>query len=270
MLLCFLLAIRPMPARAEKERTVHLPILMYHQLSENRARRSRYVITPDDFESDLVLLRQRGYETISVRDLNAYARGKKRLPEKPILLTFDDGFESDYVYAFPLLKQYEAKAVFNIIGKYADLYSGDVTKHISYSHLNWEQIREMGTSGLAEIQHHGYDLHDNSKRRGALRRANESEQTYEKMIAEDFKRLNDKLADNAGTVAVAFACPFGNYNDALKQALERAGCAVIFTSAERVNILTGNPEELYRLGRFVRSSDMNLATMLDAWEREKQ
>lgn len=265
-LLAGLLMLLARPVGATTDTPVYLPILMYHQILEDGTRQGRYVISPEEFEDDLKILQKHGYTPIKVKDLIDFVRDKKELPEKPVMITFDDGFESDYTYAFPLLKKYNMKAVFSVIGKYADLYTGEVKKDIRYSHVSWPQIKEMHDSGLAEFHNHSYDLHNTDKRRGALKRPNETPSHYEQAIAYDFKLLNDKYTDHVGTVPTAFTCPYGYYNESLKQAVKQFGYAAILTSGERINLLTGNPEELYALGRYVRPHGMKLEKLIKIWE----
>ena len=250
----------------ESPRTIYLPILMYHQISADPSKLSQYVISPEEFESDLQLIQQHGYTTITVNDLINYAYHQAKLPEKPIMLTFDDGYESDYVYAFPLLKKYKEKAVFSIIGNYADLYSGDVHKDISYSHLSWDQIKEMHDSKLAEFHHHSYNMHNVSRRRGALKRKNESYDEYKHIINNDLDKLNTEFVQYIGTPSTAFTCPYGFYNEALKQALKEFGFTAVLTTNEQFNKLTGNPEELYSLNRFVRSHRLDINRLIKNWE----
>jgi peptidoglycan/xylan/chitin deacetylase (PgdA/CDA1 family) len=269
-MLALLIAFPAVKVYASPDEPVALPILMYHQLLDGAGKRSKYVVSPKKFENDLKLLREYGYTTITVKDLTDYVYGRKRLPEKPVMITFDDGYESDYIYAFPLLKEYDMKAVFFVIGKYADLYSGDMVKHINYSHLSWEQIKEMHLSGHAEFHNHTYDMHNIEKRNGALRRKGESDAAYEKAIANDFRLLNEKYFIHIGTVPAGFACPFGAYNDDLVQAVKRLGYSAVLNSHERVNVLYGEPDELYRLGRYVRTPDMNLEKQLKIWESAYQ
>lgn len=240
---------------------------MYHQISNDPSRLGAYVISEYEFEEDLKLLKKYGYKPITVKQLLKYSSGRDRLPDKPVMLTFDDGFESDYVYAFPLLKKYNVKAVFSVIGKYADYYSQDVPKHLSYSHLSWAQIKEMHKSGHAEFQSHSYDLHSIENRRGALKKKNESPENYQKIMAYDLGRLNKAYGDNAGVNPKGFACPFGYYNDTLKETVKNCGFKAILTSNESLNKLTGDPEELYRLGRFVRQHNKNVEKLILSLER---
>jgi peptidoglycan/xylan/chitin deacetylase (PgdA/CDA1 family) len=249
------------PAAKSEYAPVCLPVLMYHQIlpGENA---SPYIITPERFESDLQTLKRHGYTTVTARDLINYTHKKKPLPDKPVMLTFDDGYESDYVYAYPLLKKHNAKAAFFIIGKYADLYSANVYKDITYSHLSWPQIREMHESGAAEFHSHTYDKHQG---RDVLRGAR-SFDAYEKSLAKDFRILNEKYFNHIGLVPAALACPYGLYDEDLKQAVRRFGYTAIFNSNGRLNILTGSPEELYGLGRFCRSGDFDLVKSISEWE----
>ena len=92
------------------EESVEIPVVMYHALLKDEAQHGRYVISPAEFENDLLYLKKHGYTTILVEDLIAYTQGAS-LPEKPVLLTFDDGYYNNYLYAFPLAQKYQCKFV---------------------------------------------------------------------------------------------------------------------------------------------------------------
>jgi peptidoglycan/xylan/chitin deacetylase (PgdA/CDA1 family) len=263
---CLLAALALCVRPAYADEVTHVPVLMYHQLLNDAVKPSKYMISPAEFERDLIKLAQRGYTTVTVGDLILFTHGKKALPDKPVIITFDDGYESDYVYAYPLLKKHNAQACFFVIGKYADIYSGDVDKDISYSHLSWAQIQEMHESGVAEFHSHTYDRHYPDYTRNILKRKNQSADEYAHGIAMDFKRLNDRYYNYLGVTPTAFSCPFGLYDRQLKEAVKDCGYSAIFTSWDRVNALTGDPEELYDLGRFCRKSDTDLGALIRLWE----
>jgi peptidoglycan/xylan/chitin deacetylase (PgdA/CDA1 family) len=246
----------------------YLPIIMYHQLTTNPARLDTYVISQDEFESDMQLLQKNGYTTITVKELLDFCHKREPLPERAVMLTFDDGFESDYVYAFPVLKKYKMKAIFSIIGRYTDMFSEpDAIKHINYSHVSWEEIEEMHNSGLAEFHNHTYDLHNIDKRRGALPCKYESDEEYRELLKNDLGKLNEAYKQHLGYAPTAFACPFGAFNDRMKEALRYAGFAVIFTSQQKINKLTGDPEELLKLNRFLRVHGKSVDKLLHQWEQ---
>ena len=90
---------------------VKLPIIMYHSLLNDSKLQNEYVISPEIFENDLKYLKNNGYSFLTVDDLIKYTSSDITLPEKCIMLTFDDGYYNNYYYAYPLLKKYNAKAV---------------------------------------------------------------------------------------------------------------------------------------------------------------
>jgi trehalose-6-phosphate synthase len=159
------------------------------------------------------------------------------------------------------------KAIFSIIGKYTDMFSeADVVKHVNYAHLSWEEIKQMNDSGLAEFQNHTYDMHVVDKRRGALPRKHESDEEYQRTIRNDLGKLNEEYKMHIGVEPVAFTCPFGCFNDRLKEAVRDAGFSIIFTSYQKINKLSGDPEELMKLNRFLRSHNKNVEKLINSWE----
>jgi peptidoglycan/xylan/chitin deacetylase (PgdA/CDA1 family) len=128
---------------------------MYHYISPvppsaSRLRRD-LTVPPDRFEAHLQFLRDAGYTTISLEDLYWYLMTGRPLPDKPIILTFDDAYRDNYEIAFPLLKKYGFKATFLAITDFIDWgYERYVT---------WEQLREMQQAGM-EIGAHSRDHPD--------------------------------------------------------------------------------------------------------------
>lgn len=102
---------------------VRVPVIMYHAVMDDASRLGKYVISPEELESDFKWLSENGYTAILSEDLINYTENGAALPEKPILLTFDDGYYNNYLYAYPTAKRYGMKFVLSPIGKYADLYT---------------------------------------------------------------------------------------------------------------------------------------------------
>jgi peptidoglycan/xylan/chitin deacetylase (PgdA/CDA1 family) len=116
---------------------------MYHYLSQPPPGADIYrrdlSVTPERFESHLAYLRDNGYHVVSLDDLlYAMTRGNP-LPEKPVILTFDDGYEDNYTNAFPLLKKYGMAAHFFIIT--------DLVNESRAGYMTWPQIEEMAAAG---------------------------------------------------------------------------------------------------------------------------
>lgn len=236
---------------------VELPIIMYHSVLDDAQRGGKYIITPDQLEKDLLYLREHGYTTILMQDLIAYMDGEA-LPEKPILLTFDDAYYNNYSYLFPLLKKYDMKAVISVIGIYTELYSAtNDPPNNNYSHLTWAQLREMQDSGLIEVQNHTYNMHGEEGRNGLRKKTHETEEQYDAAISEDIARLQELCRQELGTVPTLFVYPFGYVYDRSERAVRALGFSGSVTCYERVNLITRDPETLYCMGRYNRAYGKN-------------
>ena len=231
---------------------IELPILMYHHISKKASALGDYVITPNQFESDLKFIKQKGYETITSQNLVDYFDGKFDLPEKPIMITFDDGYLSFYEYAYPLLQKYNMKAVLSVIGKYSDLYSDCDDRNINYAHVTWNNIKEMRKSGLIEMANHTYDLHTLNDRKGSAIKSGESGDCYKTMLASDLKTLQNKLKEVTGITPVTFTYPFGRVCKQSYSIIEEMGFKVSFGCEEKINYIDKENPYLYKLKRFNR------------------
>lgn len=247
------------------EAPVELPILMYHHVLKYGQQLGAYTITPTEFEKDLQYIESHGYTTIDTDDLIGYVYHGKSLPEKPIMITFDDGYYSNYFYAYPLLKKYNMKAVISIIGKYTDLYSERGDLHVNYSHLNWDQLLSMENTGTADIQNHTYDLHTTDQgRKGCKKNWGEGAEEYKAMLRADVGKLSDRIREMLGKEATFFAYPFGFYCEETDEVLKEMGFLGTFSSEEGINYLTRDPDQLFHLKRNNRPHDL---TSEDFFER---
>ena len=246
-----------------EENTVELPILMYHHMLKSSKLLGNYMITPTEFENDLKYLKNNGYTTIQVRDLIAFCNGEAPLPEKPVMITFDDGYESVYAYAYPLLQQYGMKAVVSIIGYYTDLYSKTEDKHLNYSHLTWTELREMTESGTFEIQNHTYNMHGDNTRKGLRKKSGESEEEYRSAISADLIQVQNEVKTNLGILPTAFTYPFGYITKTSKEIVKDLGFQASFSCEEGINVLSGNPEELYLLMRYNRVHNQSTESFMN-------
>ena len=125
------------------EDSVRVPILMYHSILRDSARQGKYVISPAVLAADLDALQEKGYTAVTVSDLLAYVQDGADLPEKPVMITFDDGYYNNYIYAYPLLKQRGMKAVVSIIGSQTALFTDNGEENAYWSHLRLDRLREM-------------------------------------------------------------------------------------------------------------------------------
>ena len=230
---------------------IQLPIIMYHSMLRNGS--GEYTISPETFEEDLRYLKDNGYTTIHMQDLLDYVNKQVSLPEKPIMLTFDDGYYNNYLYAYPLAKKYESKIVISPIGYYTDQFSKADANHATYSHMTWDQIKEMMDSGYVEFQNHTYNLHSSAgKRLGAKKLRGESLEDYTALLTKDITQMQQEMQEHTGYTPTTFVYPFGAISDAAVPIVRSLGFSATLGCASKVNQITQNPECLYELGRFLR------------------
>lgn len=262
------------PAAAETEipadpaDTKEVPILMYHGLSDGSIAMGDYYVSQAAFESDLKYLKENGYTTITMSELIDYVydkTGKMALPEKPVILTFDDGFLNNHTYGTDLLKKYQMKAVISVIGSATKEMSNTLYKNKKTCAVTWEELSEMQKSGVWEVQNHTYDLHDlNKGRKGASRKAGEAEEAYEKMLKEDLSSLQTELKKTLNTVPNTFTWPYGAYTKDCRSLLKTLGFEASLSCNGGVNkIQQGDTEGLFLLKRNIRTPRSNIAECLN-------
>lgn len=245
---------------------VRLPVVMYHQLSPDGTRAGDYVLPLWQFEDDLRYLKEQGYEAVGVKQLLDWVDGRGTLPEKPCMITFDDGYETTGVCAAPLLEKYGMRAVVAVIGSVAQQYSDTPDDTLAYAHLSWEELEELSKGGALEVQYHSWDMHTLGARRGMNRRRGESEADYRAALEADLARWRAAAAAHGVETVPAAAYPFGAYGALTETVLRESGLRVGFSCSEQVNALTGEASELFSLGRFNRPWGKSSADFFAAWE----
>ena len=182
-----------------------LPVLMYHHIVPDGEECNEMCITAGRLEEDLQWLEDNGYHTVLPRELAA-----GEIPEKPVLITFDDGYRSNYDLAYPLLLKHQAKAVVSIMVLMQECWSDEF--------LSWIMCQEMNASGLVEIGSHAYALHNLDERGGSFtpggvngveRLPDESDAAFQTRVLDDIQKSYDLIAQNVGTPPTFFAYPFG-------------------------------------------------------------
>jgi len=262
--LLFAITLLPIAAQAAAQETVQVPIIMYHKVTKDDGQIGKFAITPDELEADFQFIRASGYQVVTMRALIAFVHGAGKLPEKPIVLTFDDGYFGDYHYVYPLAQQYKIPVVSSIIGKATDDYTAEGRTDIIYPHLTWPQIEEMARSGLVEFQSHGYDLHCiRHGTSGAKRRTGESQAAYIARLAEDLNKLQVRLETYTGVVPTTFTYPFGAKSEGSDEILKDLGFLASLMVEERKNQITrGDADCLFSMGRMIRPYGRSLEQIL--------
>lgn len=182
-----------------------LPILMYHHVVPDGEVQNNMMVTVTQLEEDFAWLAEQGYTPILPRDL---AQGIE-VPEKAVMITFDDGYRSNYTLAYPLLQKYQLKAVISTIVYMQEIYTDEF--------LTWDMCREMTDSGFVEIGSHTYGLHNLGGQGGRFqaddangiqRRTNESDEEFQTRVLDDIQKSHDLLEEHLGQVCF-FAYPYG-------------------------------------------------------------
>jgi len=253
-------------ASGEPER-IALPVVMYHQITKNPARAGKYCVTLSELEDDLAYIKERGYNTITVGQLIDHVYDAQPLPENPIIITFDDGYETVYSYLLPLLEKYDMCAVASVVGAYTDLFTQLDDHSLSYSYMNWQEINELAGGDRIEIQNHSYDLHklNNSGRNGAKKVSGESVHEYSAFLNFDLGKMQSLMEEKTGYKPTAFAYPYGCYSKESKDILKSMGFEAAFVCEERINYIdTENTDWLYRIGRYNRPHGISSAEFFAA------
>ncbi|WP_139990560.1 polysaccharide deacetylase family protein [Paenibacillus paridis] len=216
-------------------------VLMYHDMAPSP--KSDGIIAADRFERQMQLLKDNEFQVISMEQYTSFMLEDATVPNNAVLITFDDGYESFYTYAYPILKKFGYPAVNFVI-----VSSIDNRKEPGTPKLTWEQMREMKAEGMS-FRNHTYDQH----RYGAVNKEGdelpvtvrlrydikkdklETNEQYGKRIAEDLKKAEDRLRTELGNTQSALAFPYGVFNDALIKLTDAAGIAITFNTREGIN-----------------------------------
>lgn len=196
--------------------STELPVLMYHNVTEDISlvnADATVHITPDTLEEHFKSLKSAGYNTISLDDYYRYRKGEISLPPNPVIITFDDGYSSNYEYAYPLLKKYNMKAVIFVVASRVG------ATDTQFKHFTWQQAREMENSGFVEIESHSYSHADFSKL------------SFSNTVLE-MRLAKYTIETNMNKKCRFFAYPYGKMNASSTLVAQRAGCEMVFVGRD--------------------------------------
>ena len=234
---------------------VEMVVLMYHSINSKESHSNDYVITPQALEQDLKYLKDNGYTTITMTNVINFVENCIPLPEKPVMITFDDGYYNNYLHAFPLLQKYDSRAVLSIIGTETDKYSAIDENRENYSHVTWEQVREMHDSGLVEFQNHSYNMHKlDTPRRGSSINNGEDVATYQRLLKEDMTILQNKYLEHLDYTPTTYTYPFGRISEDSYDVVKEMGFHATLDVQQRIyKCVPGDKSTLFRIPRYNRT-----------------
>ncbi len=256
----------PLP---EEDGCRRVPILLYHHITEEAPTDSGSV-SKAAFTAQMQAIKEAGYTTVTFDDLRRYAVFGQELPEKPVLITFDDGYLSNYTIAYPILRQLDMKATVFVIGVSVGKDTYKDTGEPMTPHFTWEQAAEMERSGVITVESHGYDIHEVAGRdaepirRGILKKEGESEEEYAEFVWFDCVKQNENFWIELDKEASVLAFPYG-YRDALADAqMEENGIIMtVTTQAVTAVVVKDHPESLYNMGRYHVREDTDILRLLE-------
>ena len=259
--------------------------LTYHDIVSYKDKlSSNDSITSDHLVDHFEWLKVNGYQPISIDDIENIKNGSKILPDKAVLLTWDDGYSSFYTHVFPLLKAYNYPAVLAIVGswmaaepdgfvRYGDTMVG------RNKFMSWEQIQEIHASGLVEIASHSYDLHtsiDSSRFGDRLPAVNsvkydlitgnyETETEYRERIRRDLQASSDQLLHHLGFRPRVIIWPYGSRNQTAIDIAQEIGMTITMS-------IDSVPSDLFNIqdiSRIYLTQNPETSTFRDWIERKK-
>ncbi len=223
-------------------------VLMFHNLGANP---QGDTVAPATFAADLAALKADGFNAVGAARFASFLRGRGTVPPNAYLITFDDGYEGVYRYAYPLLLRYHDPALLFLVAGWVGQRS---------DRLTWPQVRTMLRSDLITVGSHTYNSH------GAVAvnpttsapatvapaynwttRRTETAAQYRARLYGDLTLAEAAFFTNLGSVPAYFAYPFGAYDQPLIQILHREGYRYLFSTLGGANAPGGNPDAIFRI-----------------------
>jgi peptidoglycan/xylan/chitin deacetylase (PgdA/CDA1 family) len=220
----------PKITKAVVDQTAQTIIFCYHRLVD-KVRYPGTEITPADFEAQMKQLKDAGITVISMQDLLAWKRGDKNIPPRCAVISFDDGWKSQYEVAWPIMKKFGYPFTMFIYTegvRGGSLGGGEA--------ITWEQLADMRDNGV-DIEAHSATHQDLREGHNIMLASTGGKRTrtkltgpeYEKWVQNEVVGSKELLEQRLGIKANCFAVPFGNYNEHVKEIARNAGYEAMFT-----------------------------------------
>jgi len=205
-----------------------VPVLTYHSFDYGRGQLS---VTPENFEKQMRYLKDKGFNVISLDELNEGIKDKKKFAHNTVVITIDDGYENNFIYAYPVLKKYGFPATIFLITNYMG----------EEGFLNWDEVKEMSKHNIAFGGH--------TKNHVYLPIVNK-----EDVLWDEIAGCKKAIEEHIGMPADYFCFPFGGFTQRTQMLVKRAGYKGACITNRGLDVL--NKHDVYELDRVsVRDSD---------------
>ncbi|MBQ2009878.1 MAG: polysaccharide deacetylase family protein [Selenomonadaceae bacterium] len=178
-------------------------VLNYHKVVDEHMSLS---VPLADFEQHMKWLKEYGYTSITPEELYEFIVNGSELPEKPVLITFDDGYKDNYTNAYPIMKKYGFKGTIFVVTGFLGVYD---------NYMTWEQAKELSDNGFS-IESHTYS-------HKSMTEASDEE------ISKELTKSRDTIRNKLGIEADFMAYPTGTYNLHIAELVQKAGYKGAFT-----------------------------------------
>ena len=261
LLACFFL-IMPKSLMAGGMESGEFLVICYHNIPAKTRPNDSYGVSQNVFIEQLEYLRTHGYHPISITEILKASEGKQKLPQKAVLLTFDDAHISYYEFVVPVLRKLGYPSVLAVVGSWIDNPPEDIPEPL----MNWEQIKEVAQSELVEIASHTFNLHKGIQYNpqgnvgsavsvrafDPILKKYETEAEYEQRITNDFIQQRDLLKEKLGIHPKAVVWPYGRYNQISVSVARKEGFSLCFSLDEGV----ANVNRLQNINRIMAGNNL--------------
>lgn len=212
----------PVISKPVVDQNAQVVIFGYHRFVNN-VKRPDTEITPAAFEAQMQELKNKGISVIQMQDFLAWRRGEKSIPPKSAIITFDDGWKSQYEVGWPILKKLNFPVTLFIYteGIRPGHFSGGES-------MTWEMLAEMRDAGV-DIQGHSATHSDLRKPYDKVAKKKLSPEEYEQWLNKEIVESKQMIEQKLGVKVNCFAVPYGFHNDHIRDVIIKAGYEAVFT-----------------------------------------
>ncbi|MCC5855225.1 MAG: polysaccharide deacetylase family protein [Idiomarina sp.] len=179
-------------------------ILMYHHVSDSTPRVTS--VTAEELREHLQYLKDNDFTVIDIRDAIAGVRGEKELPEKAVVLTFDDAYQNIFTNGRPVLQEFDVPWTLFV--------ATDPVGNTPGRYMSWDQIRQLHEEGVVIANHSTDHAHMPRRAQG------ESDEDWRQRMAENILKAEQRILDEVGVSYRLFAFPYGEYDNQLANLVE--------------------------------------------------
>ena len=212
----------PTPAKPAIDQNAQVIVYGYHRF-EKTVRRPDTEMTPEMFEAQMKDLKDKNIPVIGMQDFLAWKRGEGNIPPRAAIITFDDGWKSQYEVGWPIMKKYGFPFTLFI---YTEGVKG--MKFGGGAAMSWEMLAEMRDAGV-DIQAHSATHQDLRRPYDKVQKKKLNPEEYQQWLTSEVVGSKQLLEQKLGIKVNCFAVPFGYINDPVREFIKKSGYEAIFT-----------------------------------------